>query len=75
MPGLAATLAGRLPVRLASPLTRDKGVGALFVPIAPAIDQPIITSGAGQNGVAFPTQTVHTFTRLGGQHHPRRHGQ
>ena len=28
MPGLAATLAGRLPVRLASPLTRDKGVPA-----------------------------------------------
>lgn len=26
MPGLAATLAGRLLARLASPLTRDKGV-------------------------------------------------
>lgn len=37
--------------------------GGVTIPIAPAIDQPIITSGAG--GVSFATQTQHFAKRIG----------
>lgn len=40
-----------------------KGGGGVAVPIAPPIDQPVITSGAGTP--TFATQTQHTLKRIG----------
>jgi len=63
--GASAIAAGSVAVAIITNMGAllNMTVEAMAVPIAPAEDQPVVTSGGG--AASFPTQTQHTYKRIG----------